>query len=293
MANHFNSQFRNSRQPVVLEVPKETYLEDTEVVGETLTLSADQQAYTKTYLNSPAVHLNVARSEAIKPKDIIRKANNFAASSVSSCLDNDEVYLELFIDVLNSFLADALQNKFNFLLAKLPLFLDRKELYYDLPNNFHTQSNLFVSKQCPFYEKFKRFTFQPFEAWSETTAYYTYTINEYQLYLSVPEVQLKRMCENVKDLELIKEGHLQFEYYYIPNMPTHINDPVSWIPNHSLIIQYLTGLMREKIFERNNRQYAFPEKQKLWESIMAFTTGQNNVNSNKRINKKFLTFSRY
>lgn len=293
MPNHFKSRFTSVRKPVVLEVPKDTYLEDTEVMGNTLTLSVDQQAYTKSQLNSPAVHLSVSQNEAIRPKDIIRKANNFAATSVSSCAVTEEVFLELFIDVLNSFLADALHNKFNFLLAKLPLLLDRKELFYPLPGNFHTQSNLFVSKQCCLYERHKRFTFQPSEAWSETTAYYTYTINEYRLYLKVPEPERIRACETCEDSELIKNGHLQFEYYYIPNMPKHINDPISWLPNHSLIVQYLVGLMREKIYEINNRTYVFPEKQKLWESIMAFTTGQNNVNSNKRINKRLLNFSRY
>lgn len=293
MPNHFNSQFRNSRKAVVLDVPKDTYIGDKEAIGDTLTLSVDQQAYTKSQLNSPAVHLNVSANEAIRPKDIIRQANLSVAYRFKSCTDTDEDYLGMFNAMLSSFLASALDNKFNFLLAKLPLFLDRKELYYDLPNNFHTQSNLFVSKQCPFYERYKRFTFQPFESWSETTAYYTYTINEYRLYLSIPEAECRKVCETCENSELTKNAHLQFEYYYIPNLPTHLNDPISWLPNHSLLVQYLVGMMTEKIHERNGSSWQYPEKQQLWKSIMAFTTGQNNVNSNKRINKRFVRYPRY
>ena len=140
-----------------------------------------------------------------------------------------------------------------------------------------------MNKGCCLYgNNHQRFTFQPYEVWSETTEYYTYTINGYNLYIRVPEADHKNES---------KEGDLRFEYYYIPSMPESVNDGIYWLPSNPIIVQYLVGLMREKIDEKIN--YNFPDKQKLWKSIMAFTTGKNNVNSNKKINKKHFTFKKF
>ena len=282
MSNYFNSRFtRKSTNSVVLDIASEdTYIEDIETTGNTLAIDTGNNHNGQ---NSSIVSINISRSNVVYPKEIIKTANKLALSVNCSCFGDDTKYLALFIDVLNSFLADALEFKFNFLLSTLPIHLNKGEDRYELPSNFHTQSNLFMNKGCCLYgNNHQRFTFQPYEVWSETTEYYTYTINGYNLYIRVPEADHKNES---------KEGDLRFEYYYIPSMPESVNDGIYWLPSNPIIVQYLVGLMREKIDEKIN--YNFPDKQKLWKSIMAFTTGKNNVNSNKKINKKHFTFKKF
>ena len=265
----------------------ESYYEDEEAVGGTLNLNIDQEGEIKSSFGGSPMKLNIHQEIGIRPVDIIKKANILVSMKVNSCLNSDELYLELLNQVLSSFLVDAVDKNFNFLLENHPIYLDKNETYYELPSNFHTQSNLFVEKGCHIYNKIQRFTFQPLEAWSDTIKPYTYTINGYRLYVKLPERDIDE-CQKQENIK-----HLRFEYYSFPDLPTHINDTISWLPSNPSVISYLVACLMEKICEVNNVFYQSPYKSKYWISIVKFATGQNNTNSNRRLGKKFLSFSRY
>jgi len=236
------------------------------------------------------IYVHSQSDRVITPQDIIKEATTLSSSNTSVCAFDDEVYTVLFNAAIDEFIYMTGSNKINTFLVKIPLVLNRKEKWYNLPGDFHTQSNLFIKKECCLYNRFQRFNFQPFEAWEENNVYYTYTINNNRLYIKIPDKDIDEACDSC----IASDGtSLMFEYYMTPGNITSLNEPLFWLPKNRSARRLMIEIFRELLAEKDGQSYLSPNKLKWFTAMLENTNGINNVDSNKRIGRTFTTIKRF
>lgn len=247
-------------------------------------VSNNQDSNVDTLLGKP-IFVHTSSRAVVKPIDLIDIAIKESSSSLTACSYDDDIYLTLFNKAVDEFVHITGNNKINTFLVQIPLKLDRDRTWYDLPDDFHTQSNLFIKKDCCLYTRYQRFNFQPFEAWEENNYYYTYTIQANKLYLKIPEEHLHQACDSC----VAPDGtSLTFEYYMSPGEVKSLSEPLYWFPVNRPAKRLMIEILKEVLAEKDGSIYVSPDKAKWFASMLENTNGINSVDSNKRINRNII-----
>lgn len=233
--------------------------------------------------------------KAITPRDIILKVNKLVADSIANCAISDTLYLALFQEALAELLMLSGDKKYNNFIARVPIQLEPGVSNYDLPSNIDKIIALWSEKDTKWYTIKKKIDFVPRQAWSQNNREYTFTIEKKKLLLLLPyerERDACGCCTNCDHCQLIF-GTLNLEYYFLPDLPETLDEPMWWFWDHLSAEKYLQEILLEMVYERNKQSYVSPTKESYRMKLLEFDNNLNPIDATPKINKKSFKFSRF
>lgn len=239
------------------------------------------------------IYANIGKKTTLR--SILNEVKQELSDAISSCYLTDNDFLSLVKSALREFLLITGESKFNSFLARTPITVEKDREYYCLPDNFDVHTNLFINKTCdlclqPEMTNHLRFTYVPFEAWSDNTKNFAYSISGNRLYISL-SIRQKETCYcQAVEPEI---GHITLEYYYLPDI-NHIrslDEEISWLPRHMASVAYLIEILKEKVlFKVSKQNYSSPTKTLYYKQLMKAEHGNKSINSTQRVGKPVFLF---